>query len=199
HPYEHDFEVTFLTSSLMSQIKDSAEKAFGVKFFGQIPDEIKEFCDTHNFKPDGPEVIAQISKIRALDCHTAREKAEARLGQLRDLFKLYHHKNQISWRDATVIRQCCTSTVKVVGLPKNPIEKGFDQKPEKASEQLNRMLKSFRMAGENFQKFNRAVDFHGLSVSNADPENQLLNLWIALETIVPTHTGPAKIKQIVDG
>jgi hypothetical protein len=199
YPVQHEFEVLFLASSLLSDVKDSAEAAFAVKFHDEIPGELADFASSNQFVPDGVEVIAQVDRIRALDCYTAREEAEGRLGQLRDLFTLYHHKTQICWRNETLIRQCCEEQPRIVVLPKNPIEKGYDQKPERASQQLNRMLQSFRMSGRDFQKFNRAVDFHGLSVSNGDPENQLLNLWIALETIVPTHTGTAKITQIIDG
>lgn len=199
YPVEHQFDVLFLASELLSDVQNSAEKVFGVKFYKSLPSNVKSFARENDFKVRKTEVIARVDEIRALDCYTAREKAETRLSQLRDLFTLYHHKAQIEWRSDTLIKQCCTDSPRIVGLPKNPMEKGYDQKPERASEQLLKMLKSFRLERRDFQKFNRAVDFHGLSVNNSNPENQLLNLWIALETIVPTHTGSAKIRQVVEG
>jgi hypothetical protein len=199
YPLQHEFEVMFLASSLLSDIKDSAEGSFGIKFHEEISSELTNFAAQNNFQAGEDEVFAQVDGIRVLDCYTAREVAENKLAQLRDLFTLYHHKTQISWRNETIVRQCCVDGLRVVGLPKNPIDKSYDQKPERASQQLSKMLKSFRMSGRDFHKFNRAVDFHGLSVNNNDHENQLLNLWIAIETIVPTHTGTAKIRQVVDG
>lgn len=197
-PVGHDYNVFFIATSLISDIENSA-KAFSLQFHKKLPKPLRAFAEANDFKPDNREVIVEVSRIRAADCYTARERAESRIGQLRDLFTLYHHKDQIAWRDATLIRQCCDDSPRLVTLPKNPIEKGYDLRPVQASQQLNRMLASFSLATRDFHKFNRAVDFHGLSVNNSDPENQLLNLWIALETIVPSHAGAAKIRQVVDG
>lgn len=198
-PWQHDFEVFFIATSLLADIQESAEAAFSVELYEQLPAALQTFAEARGFALNNNEIVAKVEVSSALDCYSARELAESKLGRLRDLFTLYHHKNQIGWRCETLIVQCCEPDPKIVALPRNPIEKGYDQKPQKASEQLNRMLRSFRMTGRDFQKFNRAVDFHGLSVNNADFDNQLLNLWIALETIVPTHAGTAKIGQVVDG
>lgn len=199
YPVEHSFKVTLLASSLLADVKDSAESAFNVKFCEDIPEEIKEFAEDADFQKDENEVVALVEGIRVGDCYMARETAESRLGKLRDLFTLYHHKQQISWREQAIIQQCCEDGARVIGLPKNPIEKGLDQRPGDASLKLNRMLRTFKMTGRDFNKFNRAVDFHGLSVNTTDGENQVLNLWVALETIVPTQAGSAKIRQIIRG
>ena len=53
------------------------------------------------------------------------------------------------------------------------------------------------MDHESFERFNRVVDLHGISLINDIPENQLLNIWISLETITPTHVGNTKINEIV--
>lgn len=197
-PVGHDYNIFFLATSLISDVENSA-KAFNLKFHKKLPKALRKFSDANGFVPEKQEVIVEVSHIRAADCYTAREKAERRIGLLRDLFTLYHHKDQISWNDITLVRQCCERQPRLVILPKNPIQKGYDLRPAQASQQLNRMLKNFNLASRDFHKFNRAVDFHGLSVNNSDPENQILNLWIALETIVPSHAGLAKIRQVVDG
>ena len=197
-PYGHDYDVFFVASSLIRDVSESIG-VFRIEFHESVPDELSEFAKSKNFEAKAGERIVEVQKVQALDCHTAREKAEHRMGRLRDLFTLYHHKNQITWNENTIIRQCCIDDLRVVALPKSPVEKGYDLKPIRASMLLNTMLKTVRFDTQDFQKFNRAVDFHGLSVTSNDPENQLLNLWIALETITPTHTGSAKISQIIDG
>lgn len=198
YPVRHEFDVFFLASSLIAGIKDSAEE-FRISCVPSFPDNLLEFAVAHSFQPSGSEAIVKVENLQAFDCYTARERAGLRLGHLRDLFTLYHHKNQIEWRAAALIKQCCLDEPRIVSLPRNPIEKGYDQRPEHASQKLIRMLKTFRLRGNDFRKFSRAVDFHGLAVNNGDPENQLLNLWIALETIVPSHAGGAKIRQITEG
>ena len=197
-PYSHTFTIYFTVSNLINDISKSLGK-FKCKILNKLPEELHTLAKDNQFKRTENELYIQVSDITSLDYYTAREKAEQHLSQLRDLFTLFHHKTQITWSDRSIVSQCCEDQPRIVCLPKNSMEKGEDLKPERASQLLNHMLKSFQMRGSDFSKFNRAVDFHGLSVNNSDPESQLLGLWIAIETIVPTNTQRTKINQIVDG
>lgn len=143
--------------------------------------------------------IAKVSGFRAVDWYSAKEIAEKKLSRLRDLYNLYHHKSKIEWDDKVVVVQCCEDEPRTLGVLNSPIEKIEDVQPEQASRKLNRLLKNINLSRESFEKFNRAVDFHSLSANTRDVENQLLNLWIGLETITPTHSGHAKITQICNG
>lgn len=77
------------------------------------------------------------------------------------------------------------------------MEKGFDLRPDRASKELNSFLKKFSTTGVSFQKFNRVVDLHGTCLSSDVTENQLVNIWTSLETIVPSHVGSSKIGGVI--
>ncbi|WP_458792182.1 hypothetical protein [Yoonia sp. MH D7] len=53
--------------------------------------------------------------------------------------------------------------------------------------------------GEDREKFFRAISFHGKSIQTESVENELINLWTSLETIVPRRKGQSVIKEVVDG
>ncbi|WP_157959061.1 hypothetical protein [Salinicola endophyticus] len=197
-PAHKQFKAVFIVSSLFADVKDAAEQAFDVKICEEMPEEFKSLAIKEKYKVGSDEVLAEVSGISAIDYYSARELANANLGRLRDLFTLYHHKNQIKWRDKAMVKEVGDELPLMMKMPTNPIEKVKDQKPGMASESLTWMLKNFSMRDSDFKKFARIVDFHGLSVNSSEPENQLLNLWIALESLVPASAATSKINQIIN-
>ena len=200
YPTSHKFEMFFWVSGLIDTVAEST-KPFGVEIIDALPTEVSDSLKEQ--KSTLPDLtygkLAKVSNFRALDWFSAKEIAEAKLSRLRDLYNLYHHKSKIKWDDNVVVTQCCENKPRILGLLKSPIEKTADERPEQASRKLNKLLKRLRLSKESFEKFNRAVDFHSLSANSKDVENQLLNLWIGLETITPTHSNSAKISQICEG
>lgn len=200
YPKSHQFEIYFWVSGLIDLVSESTG-AFRIELLDEIPAEIlAKVSSTPNEIPSITyRKIAKVSGFRALDWYSAKEIAESKLARLRDLYNLYHHKSKIEWDDKALVVQCCEDTPRVLTLLRSPIEKIEDERPEQASRKLNRLLKNMDLRPESFEKFNRAVDFHSLSAGSREVENQLLNLWIGLETITPTFSGPGKISQICDG
>lgn len=136
--------------------------------------------------------------IQSFDAYSARTRAERRIDTLKDMFTLFFHRNELKWRPTTLISQCCTEVPALVGAPKSSMEKAFDMNPVHASKRLNWMLSNLALKfGGSFDKFNRIVDLHGICVTNEVPENQLLNLWISIETLVPSHSGKNKVANII--
>jgi hypothetical protein len=200
YPKSHKFEMYFWVSGLIDVVAESTE-AFGIEVLDELPEEVAGKLPKS--KADIPSItfkkIAKVSGFRALDWYSAKEIAEKKLSRLRDLYNLYHHKSKIEWDDKVVVVQCCEDEPRTLGVLNSPIEKIEDERPEQASRKLNRLLKNLNLSRDSFEKFNRAVDFHSLSANTRDVENQLLNLWIGLETITPTHSGHAKIAQVCNG
>lgn len=50
----------------------------------------------------------------------------------------------------------------------------------------------------SFMKFDSVVDLHGLATKSDSESSQLLNIWIALETITPPNSKKSKIQNIID-
>lgn len=196
-PNIHEFEVYFSVSSLIKEVSGSVD-AFRIQILDKLPDEVAKVASECNFDKSADEVFISITKIRAYDKYSARQKAIRLLDGLSDLFTLFYHKTQISWRPTVLVNQCCNPGTVAVIQPKGPMEKAFDLKPEKASKELNRLISNFSARGVSFEKFNRVVDLHGICVSHNIVENQLVNIWTSLETLIPSHLGSSKISNIVN-
>lgn len=196
YPHPHNYEASFIVSDLINQVSTSV-KPFDVEILTELPVPVKSFAAKNDFSPNENEAYITVKNIKAYDHYTARRLAEDRLDNLSDLFTLFFHKKQISWRGDVVITQCCNNEPVLVRTPKGAMEKGFDLKPDRAAKELNTFLKKFSARGISFQKFNRVVDLHGICLSSDIAENQLVNIWTSLETIVPSHVGSSKIGGII--
>jgi len=198
----HFHDALFLVDPLIKEVSESV-MAFNIEVHDKVPDDFSEVLKDHQFEQEGEYrdyKYVQIKGILAFDHHSARAIAERKIDNLRDLFSLFYHKNQISWkREAIISRKCCDKSSSLEYPLKNVMEKGFDYKPHKAAKALNELISSFSLKdSSSFQKFNRVADFHGICISNNVVENQLVNLWTAIETLVPSHVGGNKIGSIIN-
>jgi hypothetical protein len=199
HPIHHSFDVYFLVSEDVKVVEKSI-RSFSIKILEKLPEEIVPFAMANSLVPNGSEVYVKIDDIQTFDAYSARKMAERRIDMLKDLLTLFSHKNDLRWRPNTLIVQCCNDLPKIIGTPRNAMEKSNDMHATRASKRLNWMLSNMSLEYDagSFEKFNRIVDLHGICVSNEVPENQLLNLWISLETLVPSHGRKNKIVNIID-
>lgn len=198
YPYVHHFDVYFIVSSLINSIHEESEH-FSVEKIDTIPEPASSFAAKNNFICKDGEVFVRVFDIEAHDVYSARADAEGRISKIRDLFVLFSHKAQLEWGEqALVVQKCCEELPAIVKKSRSSMEKGFDVKPPVASKRLNWMLGNMRLANDgSFQRFDRVVELHGVGVTNNIPENQLLNLWISIETITPTHIGQNKISGVI--
>lgn len=191
---DKEYEVVFRVSKLIREITDSCE-AFNLKIIESLPDEY--VLGKNKFSKTSDEVYLMKIKVTAYDPFSARESAERSLEKTKNLFVLFHHKKGIKWNDEALV--FCKTTKKefLLKRPVGAMKKGFDLKAEKAAKELNNFIKNFQLSSRSFEKFDRVVDFHGLAISNEIVENQLINLWTSLETIIPSHSGKNKITNII--
>ena len=198
-PTEHHYEIYFIVSELINEVKESIEE-FDLSIIDSPPKDVMKLAEKEGMEPREGEVWLEVEGIQAFDRHAARHRAETRLDMLRDIFLLFSHKNKIDWRSETIITQCCDEVPVLIRRPKNSMEKCFDLKPADASMRLNDMISNIGLSGSSFVKFHRAVDLHAAGATNDLPENQLINIWIALETLIPSHVhGGGKIVKISNG
>lgn len=188
HPVSHTFTVYFKIDSLIKQIKES-NSAFGVKVLESLPEKLLGFARDKGFVLGPGECIVEISDINAVDPYSAREDAEQRLDRLSDLFMFFSHRSHLKWSDEAILTRCCTDEPAIAGKPLSSMSKGQDVRPVYAAGRLNQLIENFSLRGGSIKKFTQAVDLHGMALRNDVPSNQLLNIWIALETVVPSHRG----------
>ncbi|MCS6086826.1 hypothetical protein LNN85_20695 [Klebsiella pneumoniae subsp. pneumoniae] len=143
--------------------------------------------------------IISVSNIDALDPYTAREIAENYLKLASSFLNIYHHKDKPTWsNEALVITE---SNALKVSERLNPMKKCKDLKHEKAHRRLQSLMSEFSLENSSFSKFLRSIQLHSMALKSESVENQLLNLWIALESLVPSETksnDQATIEHITD-
>lgn len=195
-PKTHKFDVFLIASKNINLVSDSIG-AFGLKASDTLPEEIAKEFEKYRFKPEENEIYVIGSEIRAHDPYGAREMAIRSMDTLSDLMSLFLHRTKITWRaQAVVSGKCCSNEVKFIDAPRGAMDRASDLRPEKAAKELNNLLKSFSAKGLSFSKFNRVADIHGICVDHPIIDNQLINLWTALETLTPSHSGTSKISNI---
>ncbi|WP_287925911.1 hypothetical protein [Diaphorobacter sp.] len=195
-PKLHQFDVLLIASKNIKEVSASI-KAFRLTMPDDLGDEARTIAFDRSFQPTPDEVYVQASGIEAQDPFSARQRAIHNLDGLSDLLALFQHRSRITWRlEAIVTQRCCNKTVRWITAPRGPMEKAADLRPEKAAKELNTLLKSFSAKGLSFRKFNRVADIHGICINHNIVDNQLVNLWTALETLTPSHSGSSKIANI---
>lgn len=195
-PKMHKFDVFLLVSSNIQDVSSSIT-TFRLKILDAAPDTIADLTKDDSLTAGTNEVYVQAVDIEAQDAFSARQRAIGNLDNLSDLLSLFQHRGRITWRsNVVVVQKCCDKGIQLVQPPRGPMEKASDLRPEKAAKELNTLLRSFAAKGMSFQKFNRVADIHGICISHNIVDNQLVNLWTALETLTPSHSRGSKISNI---
>lgn len=202
-PHGHGFTVVFRLglslSALKSEILDRFDMRLVEKFSEAMPESGKIAWPHKHTKKEKMFVV--LDKIRTPDAFSAVKKARGKIARLHDLYGLFHHKQSYVLDDSAVIEmKCCQGEFRVVPSFVNNMEFIADNHPDKAALKLDKMMGQLRLpSGPDRAKFFRVIDFHGMSANTHIVENQLLNLWTALETLVPLRRNSTKISGVVDG
>jgi len=198
---EEEFTVVFIGGRIFWNFKDILN-SFNVvvtknyNCFSTIPED-------KNFKKSLKDKQAFIicSKIKAFDHHGAQEKAENLVGEISGVFNFYHHKIKPEILDKTVVSRISDNYVVVIDKPIKAIlrTKG-DETPSEAARSVEKTLNNVRLEPESTFRFARSIDLHSAALSANNIENQLLDLWAALETLLPKshNSGKDRIVQICD-
>lgn len=186
-PNIHGFDVLLLVSKNIREVSSSLN-AFRLAMPEDLPEPVREEASRRGFEPTEDEVYVQSVGVDSKDAYSARQWAIERLDNLGDLLALFQHRSRITWRhEAIVTQRCCGKETRWITPPRGPMEKAADLRPEKAAKELNSLLKSFSAKGLSFRKFNRVADIHGICINHRVVDNQLVNIWTALETLTPAQ------------
>ncbi|KAI3592298.1 hypothetical protein D9X30_2695 [Cupriavidus sp. U2] len=197
YPVAHEFQVILLVSNLVLEVKESIND-FGLIILEELPEDFEAAAKVNAFEAPEGYVYVKAGDIRAVDNYSAREEAEQKIEQLSQLFTFFSHKAQLKWDDRVLLSRCCQTGISLIRRPLPSIQKCSDTKPQFAAPKMNKFLRSITLRDASFVKFKQAIELHGMALSSSTPDNQLLNLWIAIETITPSSlNGGSKIARIV--
>ncbi len=188
------YKAVFRVSGIFSEIAESCS-AFGLQISDEAPDSLAEILERKSFVLDKEETYLIVEELDAMDVHAARTEAEKRVEMASTLMSLFHHKKVANWGSPAILLNLRTNKARLVKEPTNPMLKCADLRPSRAAEKLNSFIETFTLAEpKSFDRFFRAAELHALALKNDEAENQLLNLWVALETLVPSKAGNGKAK-----
>ena len=198
YPYAHECDVYFVVSDLIKIVEESSD-SFGVSIIEELPEDVAALqAATAKFERGQDECYVKLSSVAALDVFSAHERAARALDQLSDLYTLFHHQRKITWRDTAIVKQCCLPNPVVTVLNNGAMEKPYDFRPDKASKELNRLIRNISIKGASKSRFNRVADLHGICVVSDVVDNQLVTLWTSLETLIPSLAQGTKITNILN-
>lgn len=158
--------------------------SFSIKIIEKIEDLSVDLTN-HSFTKGTDEVFICVNDIKARDIHSAKGQAEKILDTLSTIFGLFHHKEQLNWASDSLIIDDTDKIVNRSRVSINAMHKCIDQKQSRAAQHANRFLSEFGLEKNSFNIFARSAELHSLALKSDSNENQMLNLWISLESIIP--------------
>jgi hypothetical protein len=196
---EQKYTVIFKVSTLFNEIKDSC-KVLGIEVLSKLSDELVMYAEKKSFLLDAQESYLVVSDIEAVDVFSARDTAEIAINRISTLSSFFHHKESAHWNTNALIINRDTAKERIASASQNPMLMCADSKKENAAVKLNSFINNVSLNRDSFSRLNRALELHALALRSDSPNNQLLNLWVALETLVPSKLGrnKAKINNIID-
>lgn len=181
-----EYTVVFIGSILFKEFKKTLNNYDVVvtktyHCFSKIAEDI-DFEKSR--KPTESFIIC--SKVKDLDHHSARESSEKFLGQVTNLFNFFHHKQKPDIKDKCVVSRTNDNYVVVIDKPiKSVLKTKNDEYPKTAATSVEKVLESLKLRMESRYRFSRSIDLHSAALTASALENQILDLWAALETLIP--------------
>jgi len=176
------YKIIYQAPNYLSAFKSAAEK-MGITIFkkNEIPSDFKAY----GFSLKRGYICAVIDECETLDHFSAKNLAESQIKALQTLVSLFHHKQSPDLATTCLVVNTETNQHISVNESLHPMHKCKDFKMPAASRKLNQFMERFSMSYDSFTKFNRSAELHALSLSSQSRENQMINLWTAIESLLP--------------
>jgi hypothetical protein len=197
----NEFTVVFIGDRIFQNFRTTL-KTFEIvvsnkyNCFSKMRDDIA-FKDS---KGDNKKFVI-CSNVKALDHHSARETIEGLLGQVSGIFNFYHHKEKPNIYDTSVVQRKADNYVVVIDKPTRSVLKTkVEESPYEAAKSVEETLSILNLEQESTYRFARSIELHSTALTSNATENQLLDLWASLETLLPKSSDSNKdrIVQICD-
>jgi len=165
-------------------------KRFGIKKIIKRP---KRFARNPKFtkflksKTKG-SIVYSINDRPAKDPHKARARAEAQLNFYTDVCRFHKHDAVFEFKDTAFVYSLKTKEAYNIPRPPKPMECGAtfrNAENEEAIENTLEILSGSHFSINSIRDFHKVLDFHHAAMTSTDHENQLLDLWAALEGFLP--------------
>lgn len=194
------FSTVFKVNKLFDEIKDSCN-ILDMEVKTELDENMVKAAEDKGFQLQEGEHCLIIKDISAMDIFSARDLAESQINQMSTLSSFFHHEESTNWQPIALMIDKKFNKGRLLNKSPNPMLMCSDTRIKSAAVKLNSFMNNFNLNEiDSFKRFDRAMELHALALRSDSPDNQLLNLWISLETIVPSKLGrtKAKINNIID-
>lgn len=200
YPHAHAYSVAVGVTEEISTISSDSLREMGILRLDEGSDNEGINPETHaNLKDElGADQIALIS-VRATDYNSAAIMAKKKIDEVGDFFKVFNHKSKFSTSSSAVaIQACCEGVSKTLDLDGNHMHYIRDMRMAKASVSFKKYHEGISLDfGSDRNKFRNIISIHGMSLSSASPDIQLVNIWTCLETMSPARGAQSNIDSVV--
>lgn len=192
---KQEFDVLYRVDKIFEIIAESAGP-LGLQISHELPPNFEPgACAWLQTKGETP-LFAYSLKRQAYDLRSAGISVARSLELSSTLLTLFHHKGSPAWQPKCVVRTVATNVCTKVSADINPMHKCADLLPATASHRLKQLLANFSLERDSFPKFLRSAQLHSMALSSDADENQILNLWIALESLIPSESKGEDVSNI---
>ncbi|CAM3391111.1 hypothetical protein BZK31_26640 [Pseudomonas floridensis] len=184
-----EFDVVYKAPEYFKEFAEAAER-LGILVSGdleEIPISQDEIA-RNKLNLGAGEVFLFIAKVKGKEPNIVKLKADRKLETIQTLIGLYHHKESRKSITDCLVRNSETGVCTKISRHTNPMHKCHDTVQTVASKKLSSFMKAFSLQPESFAKFHRSAELHSLALASESVENQMINLWIALESLIPNNT-----------
>lgn len=190
-----EYSVVFRVDPVFEHASESF-KPVGIKISRSAPTEVKGGPHAAFGVENELVLYATVETIKARDIYSARARAEELLKLCGTLVNLFHHKGNPEWQPECVVYVKHDKSQRLIKSHINPMHKCADLIQAAAKKKLQLFMSNFTLEKGSFSKFVRSAQLHSMALTSNSNENQILNLWISLESLVPSETKSDKVAGI---
>ncbi len=138
--------------------------------------------------------------VDAFDFYQARKEAFERIDKFCVLFSFFHHKTLLKVNDDCVAIDLDTKEHTYLKAPVRSIIKCGDMRPRDANRIFRIVADNLNVEEDSMSRLLKAIWLHRQALMSDTEENQFVNLFTALEVLMPkdVNAGKDRIRQISD-
>ncbi len=136
--------------------------------------------------------------VLALDPQSARNDVEKQLRFLSDVLKLKSHRHKLALTNEVIV--CWDKKGQFINStrPRPPVLR-VPNDAVVSEEDVGRVMARINdLDRDSLVRFVRAVQLHSTALAGDETESQLLNIWIAFETLFVRRGTKSKIEEVID-
>lgn len=126
--------------------------------------------------------------VDAFDPHDARERAEFQLNFFTDVCRFHQHDKEYTFKEKAFVYSMENKKSYIIGKQRTPMQCGVTFKNSENIDLFRHtleILQGAHFSESSVRAFHKVFDFHHAAILSSAYENQLLDLWAALEGFLP--------------